>query len=111
MKDRITPTHIPNDAQLEQWLQQDLPGDQPSPALQEKLRRIPQQFPSAINLAGHESGGESGRENRWLYPLLATAASMIGILVGSLDLLVVPPEQDLLTALLYGTADLSGIVL
>ena len=109
MKDRITPT--PNDEQLERWLQQDLPGDQPSPVLQEKLRRIPQQFPSAINLAGHESGGESGRENRWLYPLLATAASVVGILVGSLDLLVLPPEQDLLTALLYGTADLSGIVL
>ena len=111
MKDRITPTHIPSDAQFEQWLQQDLPDDQPSSALQEKLRRIPQQFPSAINLAGHEAGDESSRENRWLYPLLATAASVVGILVGSLDLLVVPPEQDLLTALLYGTADLSGIVL
>lgn len=109
MKDRITPTS--NDEQLEQWLQQDLPGDKPSPALQEKLRRIPQQFPSAINLAGHERADESGQENRWLYPLLATAASVVGILAGSLDLLAVMPEQDLLTALLYGTPDLNGIAL
>lgn len=111
MKDRITPTRTPKDAQLEQWLQQDLPGDKPSPDLQEKLRRIPEQFPSAINIAGHESRSESGRENRWLYPLLATAASVVGILAGSLDLLTVLPEQDLLTALLYGTPDLSGIAL
>jgi len=111
MKDKTTP----NNAQLEQWLQQDLPDDNPSPDLQEKLLRIPEQFPRAANVTAHESvqksARESERENRLLYPLLVTAASVVGIIAGSLDLLAVLPEQDLLTALLYGTPDLNGIAL
>ncbi|WP_020558544.1 hypothetical protein [Thiofilum flexile] len=107
MKDKTTP----KDAPFEQWLQQSLAGDKPSPALQEKLRRIPEQFPSAVNIVGHKLAGESGWENRWLYPLLATAASVVGILAGLLDLLAVMPKQDFLTALLYGTPNLSVLAL
>lgn len=115
MKDKNTI----NDPQLEQWLKQALPGEKASLALHEKLQRIPEQFPQAVNLAGcewvdksaHQSTDESGWGNRWLYPLLATAAAVVGILFGLMDLLVVQPEQDLLTALLYGTPELNGIAL
>lgn len=108
MKDKNTTI---SDPQLEQWLQQALPGDKPSPALQEKLQRIPEQFPQATNAVRHESDRESVQKNRWLYPLLATAASVVGILAGSMDLMATMPKHDLLTALLYGSPDLSGIAL
>jgi len=111
MKDKTTL----NDSQLEQWLKQDLPSDRPANALLEKLQRIPEQFPQAANIVGRESIYESSHapahQSRWLYALLATAASVVGILAGSLDILAVMPEQNLLTALLYGTADLNGIIL
>lgn len=111
MKDKNTIS----DPQLEQWLKQALPGEKAPSSLYDKLQGIPEQFPRAVNVTERELADQfayqSSYENRWLYPLLATAASVVGILFGTMDLLAVLPEEDLLTALLYGTPDLNGIAL
>ena len=96
------------DEQLEHWLQQPLPGDNPTSHLREKLHQIPDQF-SQPELHNSSSRMEIARS--WLFPALATFASIMGVVVGSLGLPEGMTEQNLLAALLYGYPSLSGISL
>lgn len=102
-----------SDTQLEKWLQQVLPGDKPHSDLQGNLLRIPEQFPQHIKVIERapESWLESTGADRWLFPLLATTASVVGILVGSMDFLTFLPQQNIVTALLTGSLDLDGMAL
>lgn len=98
------------DEPLEQWLRQALPSDKPSSHLRAKLHRIPDQF-LQNNFSKSYQYKNSERTKRWLFPALATAASVMGIIVGSLDLLGGVPEQNLLATLLYSSPNLLGIPL
>lgn len=91
-----------SDEHFEQLLKGHLKPPQASNRLRERLDMIPEQFPRSQPVSESRS---PRKVSDWLIPTLATAASVMGFMVGFQGVMDMPPFEDtLLTSLFYGNS-------